>query len=152
MKNAREIEDISCQICGAHRKHEKGAGCKFMSCPDTMRVSSYLKSITGVDNSVKEGDLICSACYKFFIRLLKSGTCVLSSEDIISELRTKCVVLNEAIENFICTTPNSHVVLALYKTALHVCKGLILDQAFLFPCVYRHFLECLSGCDMVDLK
>ena len=85
---------------------------------------------------VGEGDLICSMCYKYFSQLLQSGVCMLSSDDIIYKLRTKRSQLNDTPENFVCTTPNCHVMLIMYKTAFHVCEGLLHNQAFLFPSVY----------------
>ena len=51
--------------------------------------------------------------------------------DIIYKLRTKHSQLNDTLENFVCTTPNCHVMLAMYKTAFHVCEGLLHNQAFL---------------------
>ena len=69
-------------------------------------------------------------CYKYFSQLLQSGVCMLSSDDIIYKLRTKCSQLNDTLENF-CTTPNCHVMLAMYKTAFHVCEGLLHNQAYL---------------------
>ena len=48
-------------------------------------MSSFLKTITGSDACVGEGDLICSMCYKYFSQLLQSGVCVLSSDDITED-------------------------------------------------------------------
>ena len=126
-----KLKTVHVKYVCAHRKHENGTVCKLMSCPDPERVSSFLKTITGSDACVGEGDLICSMCYKYFSQLLQSGVCMLSSDDIIYKLRTKRSQLNDTLENFVCTTPNCHVMLAMYKTAFHVCEGLLHNQAFL---------------------
>ena len=93
-----------------------------MSCPDPERVSSFLKTITGSDACVGEGDLICSMCYKYFSQLLQSGVCMLSSDDIIYKLRTKRSQLNDTLENFVCS----------YYTKLSCHVGYVQDS---FSCM-----------------
>ena len=133
MRNVRVTEEV-CQICGVKREHKRGSVRKFVSCPEPKKLESYLKDTTGYASSLKEHDLVCHMCYKFFTRMLKCDVCTLSSEAIVSELQTKYTYLMRMIDEFECTTPDSYVELALHKTALHVCEGLIHDRAFLFPC------------------
>lgn len=137
MKNARE-SNIACRTCGVKRKHDK---CKFLSCPDPKKVESYLHDTTGFVSNLTKDDQICHTCYRFFTCLLKSDVCMLSSEHIVSELQSKQSQLIKVISEFVCTTPDSHVQLALYKTALYMCEGLACDQAYLFPRVYKLFLN-----------
>ena len=139
MKNARESNSV-CRICGVKRKHDKCNTAKFLSCPDPKKVESYLHETTGLSN-LKKDDQICHTCYRFFTRLLKSDVCMLSNEDIVSELQSKHSQLGKVISEFVCTTPDSHVQLALYKTALYTCEGLACDQAYHFPRVYKLFLN-----------
>ena len=70
-----KLKTVHVKYVCAHRKHEKGTVCKLMSCPEPERVSSLLKTITGSDACVGEGDMICSMCYKYFSQLLQSGVC-----------------------------------------------------------------------------
>ena len=55
-----------------------------------------------------------------FSQILKCGVCVLSSDDVVSELKSKGTQLSKTVGSFSCTTPGCHVMLALYRTALHV--------------------------------
>ena len=50
---------------------------------------------------------------------------MLSSDYIISALHSKHAYLTELVNQFVCTTADSFVDLALHTTALHMCTGLI---------------------------
>ena len=143
MKSVRESEEIACAVCGVKRKHIMSGTSGFMTCPEPSMCESYLRDTAGFSGSLKEGDMVCSTCYNFFPRLSKSPVCMLSSDYIISALRSKHAYLTELVNQFVCMTADSFVDLALHKTALHMCTGLINDRAFLFPSVYRIFLSYL---------
>ena len=86
--------------------HVKPAGCcvdtvvTILSCPDPKSVESYLCDTVMFSESTKTDDQICYLCYKFFNRLLKSGACMLSSEDIITELMAKKQNLERIVHEF----------------------------------------------------
>ena len=122
-----------------------------MTCPEPSKCESYLRDTAGFSGSLKEGDMVCSTCYNFFPRLSKSPVCMLSIDYIISALRSKHAYLTELVNQFVCTTADSFVDLALHKTALHMCTGLINDHAFLFPSVYRIFLSYLPEKSFPDI-
>ena len=72
----------------------------------------------------------------FVFICFKSNVCMLSSEDIVTELITKHTKLLKKVEEFVCVTPDCRVQLALCKMATRVCEGFFQNLAFLFPCVY----------------
>ena len=76
---------------------------------------------------------------------------MLSRDYIISALRSKNAYLTELVNQFFCTTADSFVDLALHKTALYICTGLINDRAFLSHSVYRIFLSYLPEKSFPDI-
>ena len=91
--------------------------------------------------------------YKFFNQMLKSGVRMLSSEDIITELKTKKQNLERIVHVFeyITLEPSDIVVeWCFYKTALHACELLSSDIS-LFPSMYRQIMQYLAEHD-VDLS
>ena len=77
------------------------------------------------------------------------SVCTLSSNHIISELSHKEVSLEETVRILNTSeTSESAVLLALNKTALHMCRRIQSDHAVLFPHLYALFLSYLpSGVD-----
>ena len=132
----------SCQACGCRRKHVSSAMSVFRTCPNPKFVESHLKDAVGFTSEIREGDLLCYNCYKYFTQLLRHTACVLSSEDVLKELKCKENQLKEYILRFTCNSDDSYVELALYKTLL-VCRLISSEQAFLFPTMYRTFLDYL---------
>ena len=106
-------------------------------------MESFLRDTIGFQGHINDGDMLCCRCYKYFKSLLKSDICTLSNENILTELKTKEIQFNEAIKEFSPSDGESHVQLALRRTALQVCNIIKLDQAFLFPDVYKVFLQFL---------
>ena len=53
---------------------------------------------------------------------LRSGECMLSSEDIVLKLKSKQIELEGKLAEFQCTTPESCVKFCLYKTALNASE------------------------------
>ena len=64
--NAIQIHEELCRVCGVKRKHDTFS--KFVSCSNLKFVESEIE----VDISYNY--LLCFSCYKYFNRLLKSGT------------------------------------------------------------------------------
>lgn len=93
--------------------------------------------------------MLCFPCYKLFNRLLKSETCSLSNDAIIAKLVAKESYLEEAVERLAAIVDDTvhggeaQVQLAFYDTALHICGIILSDQAFLFPDIYKVFLQFL---------
>ena len=140
----------ACKTCGVLRRH---CSHSFVSCPDPKRLESYLRDTVMFSESIKTDDQICYPCYKFFNLMLKSGVCMLSSEDIITELKAKKQNLERIVHEFeyITLEPSDIVEWCLYKTALHACELLASDMPFLFPSMYRQFMQYLAEHD-VDLS
>ena len=67
--------------------------------------------------------------------MLKSDVCMLSSEDIILELKAR-KELEKLVLEFEYITPEPSVEWCLYKTALHACDLVASDHPFLFPSMY----------------
>lgn len=136
-------------MCGVKRKHEhtSSANENFFPCPNPTFVESFLREAVGFEACLSEDDLLCFKCYKYFNRLLKSEVCTLSNDDILAELKAKEQRLKEVVESIFPDSSDLHVQLALYKTALHACRIVQLDQAFLFPDMYKVFLQ-LVPCDV----
>ena len=83
----------ACVCCGVKRRHEHSAtlSVNFVTCPDPKRVESYLKSAVGFRYRMV---IKCAIypCYKYFNKKLKTSECILSSEDIVLELKAKQVL------------------------------------------------------------
>ena len=56
------------------------------------------------------------------------------------------------ISEFQYVTSELYVQLCLYTTALSTCELLVTHRAFLFPSVYRQFMEYLADGNMILLK
>ena len=84
----------ACVCCGVERRHEHSAtlSVNFVTCPDPKRVESYLKSAVGFSDTIQDGNKVCYLCYKYFNKKLKTSECILSSEDIVLELKAKQVL------------------------------------------------------------
>ena len=76
---------------------------------------------------------------------MKSDTVKLSCVDTLTELVSKECELVDRVSQFTCVTDDSLVQLALHKVALHTCRLLKSDQAFLFPSLYNEFLSYLPA-------
>ena len=128
------------------RKHQHKDSSKFLPCPSPKIVESFLNDSVGFESHVSEQDMLCCRCYKYFNQLLKSGVCTLSSNHIISELSHKEVSLEETVHILNTSeTSESAVLLALNKTALHMCRRIQSDHAVLFPHLYALFLSYLPS-------
>ena len=84
--NATSRSD-ACKSCGVLARNRKNKN--FVSCPDPKRVESFLWDTIAFNDSIEDSDQVCYACYKLFNQMLKSDVCMLSSEDIVLELKTK---------------------------------------------------------------
>ena len=131
--NANKVHTVFCEVC--EFKHKP--------CPNPTFVESFLRDTIGLQGHINDSDLLCFRCYKYFNSLLKSDICILSNEKILAELEAKEIQFNEAIKEFSPSDGESHVQLALRRTALQVCNIIKLDQDFLFPDVYKVFLQFL---------
>ena len=71
---------------------------------------------------------------------------MLSSEDIVLELRAKKEKLERVVREFEYITPEPRDIVewCLYKTALHACELVASDHLFLFPHTYRLFMQYLA--------
>ena len=125
------------------RDYSATLSVNFVTCPDPKRVESYLKSAVGFSDTIQDGDQVCYPCYKYVNKKLKTSECILSSEDIVLELKAKQVQLERIISEFQYTTSESYVQLCLYKTAFSTCELLVTGRAFLFPNIYRQFMDYL---------
>ena len=74
----------------------------------------------------------------FFDQMLKSDVCMLSSEDIVSEVKMKKEDSEKVAHEFEYKTPEPSDIVewCLYKTALHACE-LVASDYSLFPSMYR---------------
>ena len=124
-------------MCSTKRKHEHSSkdASKFVPCPSPKFVESFLADTIGFESHISDNDVLCFKCYKYFNQLLKSGACSLSNAHIQAELDTKETSLAEMVQVLTDTSKTSEpaVQLALYKTALHVCRVVRSDCAVLFP-------------------
>ncbi len=84
--------------------------------------------------------MVCYSCYKYCKQLLTSVVCMLSAEDV-KELTCKLDHLQCTMQDHVITSTESYIELALIKTALHLCKCLLANQAMLLPTLYKHFLS-----------
>ena len=121
-----------------------------MSCPNPKIVESYLRDTIAFSGSFSDGDQVCWSCYKFFNQILKSDVCMLSSEDIVSELKEKRKELERIVSEFEYLTPEASDVVECcpYKTALRACELVASDHPFLFPSMYRLFMQYLAEHDI----
>ena len=83
MLNAKARACKSCGLLTRNSKHN------FISCPDPKRVESFLRDTIAFSDSIQCGDQVCYPCYKFFNQMLKSDVHMLSSDDIVLELKAK---------------------------------------------------------------
>ena len=93
----------------------------------------------------------CYPCYKFFNQMLKSDVCMLSSGDVVLELKPKKETLERVVHEFQSSTtpePRDIVEWCLYRTALHACDLVASDHSFLFPSMYKLFMQYLAECDV----
>ena len=69
-------------MCGTKRKHEHSAmeASKFVPCPSSNFVESFLADSMGFESHISDGDVLCFRCYNYFNHLLKSGACSLSTD------------------------------------------------------------------------
>ena len=150
-----------CKSCGTKQKcvyHESAAataGKCFLPCPEPQRVELFLKETTQFEGCLREGDLVCSQCYRYFTGLMKLDVCTLSSEAVVKELKQKQKLFEETILNFKVTDEDSLVILALLHTALHLCKVVAADNPILFTDIYNHFYSLLPQslhCDICVSK
>ena len=116
----------------------------------TFVLAPYLRDTVGFDGTVQEGDQVCYPCYKFLNNKLRSSKCMLSSEDIVLKLKSKQLELEEKLSEFQCTTPESCVNFCLYKTAISACELLASNRSFLFPNMYRLFMDYIVD-EEIDL-
>ena len=130
MQSQKHVEHVGLMSA---RHSATASTINFFACPDPKWVESFLKDTI---ETIQDGDQICYSCYKFINQILNSDVCMLCSEDILSELKAKQEHLERVVYEFKCTTPNSYVELGLYETALHSCKLVASDQAFLFSTIY----------------
>ncbi len=146
--NASKVDTMVCKICGNKRRHKYGSSAsakEFVLCPNPLFVESFLHNTIGLETHINNGDLLCFNCYKYVNSILNSEECTLSNETILEELNMKEVQYMKLILEFVPSDTESKLQLALLRTALHVCGIVKSDQAFLFPDVYRTFLEFLPS-------
>ena len=74
----------ACKSCGVLSRN---CTRNFISCPEPKKVESYLRDTIAFNENIQYGDQICYPCYKFFNQMLKSDVCMLSSGDIVLELK-----------------------------------------------------------------
>ena len=143
---------VCCRVKRSH-KHSVTSSVQFVTCPDPRRVESYLKSTIDFSDTIQDGDQVCFQCYRFFNQKLKSSECMLSNEDVVLALKAKKVQFETITSEFQYVTSEPYVQLCLYKTALSTCELLVTDRAFLFPNVYRQFMEYLAdgNIDLVEV-
>lgn len=139
--NAHNVCEVFCRVCDVKRKHDR-TNEKFVTCPNPAFVESFIRDTLGLEVNIAADDLLCFACYKYFNSLSKSGSCTLSSDDIIAEFKEKEKHLVQSVGD---ASVDSLVQSALCKTAIHVCRIVLLDRAFLFPDVYKVFLQFLPS-------
>ena len=72
----------------------------FSLSPDPKRIEPFLREVVSVNVSVDNSCQVCSSCYKFFKIMLASDVCMLSSEDIVSELQAKKKHLERIVDEF----------------------------------------------------
>ena len=126
----------ACTTCGVLRHN---CNSNFFSCPNPKRIEPFLREVVSVNVSVDNSGQECCLCYKFFKRMLASDVCMLSSEDIVSELQAKKKNLERIVDEFEYITLELFDIVqwCLYKTALHACELVASDCPFLFPNMYR---------------
>ena len=107
----------ACKTCGVIHRHSSHS---FVSCPDPKRVESYLRDTIAFSENIQCGDQVCYPCYKSFNQMLKSDVCMLSSEDIVLQMKAKKENLEVVHEfEYITPEPSDIVESCLHKTALH---------------------------------
>ena len=116
-------------------------------------MESYLRDTIAFSENIQYGDQICYPCYRFFNQMLKSDVCMLSSGDIVLELKVKKEKLEKVVQEFEYMTPEPRDIVewCLYRTALHACDLVASDHSFLFPSIYELFMQYLAEHD-VDLS
>ena len=81
--------------------------------------------------------------------MLKSDVCMLSSEDSFKVERKKRKYW--VVHELECLTPEASDIVecCLYKTVLRACEPVASDRPFLFPNMYKLFMQYLGGYDIV---
>ena len=138
-------QEMSCNVCGVRRKHEHTTSSvqRFIPCPEPHKVETFLKETLDHDCSLSAGDLVCYSCYKYCKHILETEDCLLSSDEILNELKQKEKQLEKSISELTSESSHSHIDLALRKTALYICKLVLNDHAVLFPESYAKFCQFL---------
>ena len=73
--NAIQIHKELGRVCGVKRRHDKlSIKEKFVSCSNPKFVESFLRENLEIKVDISYNDLLCFKCYKYFNRLLQSGT------------------------------------------------------------------------------
>lgn len=144
--NQEKICSMICKVCGAKQKHDYRAQ-RFLPCPEPEKVGVFLKETLDSECFLSDGDLVCHSCYRYCKHILQTEGCMLSSDDIIKELQEKERYLEHSVSELTSDSRDSHIELALKKTALYMCKLILNDHAVLFPAVYaklRKFLPSME--------
>ena len=144
-------EKLQCKICGIKCKHARKASDKhFLPCPESQMVELFLKETVQFNGCLRVIWFVF--CYKYLVaRLINSDPCTLSNEEVVMQLKQKLKCSEETISNFNEEDEHSLVVLALLKTAMHLCKVLASDNTVPFSDIYSCLLSFLPNslnCDI----
>ena len=100
-KNAsRGQQSLGYILCVAQNENMNSAmeASKFVPCPSSNFVESFLADSIGFESHISDGDVLCFRCYNYFNHLLKSGACSLSTAQILAELDLKEKSLAEMVQ------------------------------------------------------
>ena len=89
LSNQERVHQMSCKVCGTKRKHTSSTSSaqRFLPCPEPQRVETFLKETVDHDCSLSAGDLVCYFCYKYCRHILETNDCMLSSDEILNQLK-----------------------------------------------------------------
>ena len=115
--------------------------------PDPERVESFLQDTVSFSDSIRSKNMVIIIVIN---QMLKSDVCMLSSEDIVLKLKAKKENLEKVVHELECLTPEASDIVecCLYKTVLHACELVASDRPFLFPNMYRLFMQYLGDYDI----
>ena len=137
LSNQERVHQMSCKVCGMKRKHTSSTSNaqRFLPCPEPQKVETFLKETVDHECSLSARDLVCYSCYKYCRHILETNDCMLSSDEILNQLKQKEKQLEQSISKLIPESSCPHIDLALSKTTLYICKLILNDHAVLFPVI-----------------
>ena len=139
-----QFKTISCANCGATPKQ---GTCFTRHSPDTTNINDIINELNCSENDVHLSDsdiIICDACYKAQLAMLKSKSTSMSETNGSSELMS-------LIESWKATADDGdNVTKAVTHTLLYVASEFMHERAVLLPQASKVFLKAFNSENSMD--